>query len=150
MSAVFRASLATLLVLLTSVAFVSGCTSSQDKAEPSAEMEMPDYVQSAPLRVRQAYEFAAQHPDDLAHQPCYCGCGNMGHTSNLSCYIRDIDDKGNITFDNHAAGCGICVDITQDVMRLKGEGWAALQIRQYVDATYSAFGPSTNTPLPVE
>ena len=40
-----------------------------------------------------------------------CGCGAMGHTSNLSCYIHEMDEAGGITFDNHAAGCGICVDV---------------------------------------
>lgn len=72
----------------------------------------------------------------------------MGHTSNLSCYIQDIAPDGAITFDNHANGCGICVDITQDVMRLKGEGWSSSAVRAYIDAQYSAFGPGTDTPLP--
>ncbi|MBZ0291301.1 MAG: PCYCGC domain-containing protein [Anaerolineae bacterium] len=110
--------------------------------------EMPDFVQSAPVRVQQAYQFAVANPDMLTHQPCYCGCGAMGHTSNLSCYIQDVDTNGVVRFDNHAAGCGICVDITQDVMRMTREGQSQPAIRQYVDATYSSFGPSTDTPLP--
>ncbi len=109
---------------------------------------LPDYAQESPPRVREAYQFAVANPDILAHQPCYCGCGAMGHTSNLSCYISDMALDGAITFDNHAAGCGICVDITQDVMRLLQEGQSQTEIRAYIDAQYSPFGPSTDTPLP--
>jgi hypothetical protein len=72
----------------------------------------------------------------------------MGHKSNLQCYVQAVDAAGNVTFDNHAAGCGICVDITVDVMRLIKEGRSPTDIRATIDATYSAFGPSTDTPLP--
>ncbi len=72
----------------------------------------------------------------------------MGHTSNLSCYISAIEPDGSIVFDEHASGCGICVDITQDVMRLMREERTSQDIRAYIDATYSPFGPSTDTPLP--
>ncbi len=110
----------------------------------------PDFVRDAPSSVREAYQFAVSHPDEMAKYPCFCGCGKMGHKSNLNCYVKDIAADGKVTFDNHAAGCGICVDITKDVMRLLGEGKKSPQIRAYIDAQYSSFGPSTNTPLPVE
>jgi hypothetical protein len=42
------------------------------------------------------------------------------------------------------------VDITQDVMRLGAEGKPSPEIRAYVDARYSPFGPATDTPLPTE
>jgi hypothetical protein len=35
------------------------------------------------------------------------------------------------------------VDITRDVMRLMREGRGEAEIRAYIDATYSKFGPST-------
>ena len=116
----------------------------------SLKMELPGFVKNAPASVREAYAFAIANPHDLETVPCYCGCGNMGHKSNLNCYIKSIDQNGTITFDNHAVGCGICVDIARDVMRLKQEGQSALKIRQYIDAQYGSFGPSTNTPLPTE
>lgn len=53
-----------------------------------------------------------------------------------------MDDQGNIGFDNHALGCSICVDITQDVMRMLREGKSPQEARVYVDATYSKYGPS--------
>jgi len=133
--------------------FIIGVLSLSACSTPTAAsntMEMPDFVKNASASVREAYAFAIQNPHDLETIPCYCGCGNMGHKSNLNCYIKSIDQNGKITFDNHAAGCGICVDIARDVMRLKQEGQSALKIRQYIDAQYGTFGPSTNTPLPIE
>ncbi|HKG53852.1 MAG TPA: PCYCGC motif-containing (lipo)protein, partial [Anaerolineales bacterium] len=70
------------------------------------------------------------------------GCGNVGHTSNYNCYVSGVDNKGKVTFDDHALGCSICVDITQDVMRLLKDGKSPQDARAYVDATYSKYGPS--------
>ena len=104
--------------------------------------EMPMDVQSAPVTVQTAYQFAAANPEILANIPCYCGCGNVGHLSNYDCYVSSMDADGGITFDTHALGCSICVDITQDVMRMLQEGKTPEDIRAYVDSTYSKYGPS--------
>jgi hypothetical protein len=128
-------------VLLAPLALASCSSSAQ-------EMAMPDYVQSAPTRVKEAYKYAMSHPDDLAAVPCYCGCGSMGHTSNLSCFISGNAKEATPIFEPHASGCGICVDIAQDVMRLRAEGKRLSEVRTYIDATYSSFGPGTDTPLP--
>jgi hypothetical protein len=66
----------------------------------------------------------------------------MGHTSNYSCYIAGENPDGSLVFDEHALGCSICVDITQDAMRLQKEGKAVAEIRKYIDATYAQYGPS--------
>ena len=95
-----------------------------------------------PATVRAAYQFAAANPELMQQVPCYCGCGAIGHTSNYSCYISSTDPQGKLTFDSHAEGCSICVDITQDVMRLSRQGRSAGQIRAYVDDTYSQYGTS--------
>lgn len=104
--------------------------------------QMPVEVQSAPVTVQEAYQFAAANPDVMKGIPCYCGCGSIGHTSNYSCYVSNVDDKGDLTFDSHALGCSICVDITQDVMRMSREGKSPQEARSYIDATYSKYGPS--------
>jgi hypothetical protein len=104
--------------------------------------EMPASVQSAPSSVQQAYQFTTVNPNIMKQIPCYCGCGAMGHTSNYSCYVQSMDASGTITFENHALGCSICVDITQDVMRLQREGKSIPEIKSYIDATYSKYGPS--------
>ncbi len=143
--------LAVVLVLLASGLLMAACGSSgaSDMDTTSAAL-LPDWARDASPRVREAYEYAVANPEELAKYPCYCGCDNMGHTSNLSCYVQDIAPDGTITFDSHANGCGICVDITQDVMRLKGEGQSSPQVRAYIDAQYSPFGPGTDTPFPTE
>ena len=104
--------------------------------------KLPAEVQSAPVTVQEAYQFASANPDIMKDIPCYCGCGNIGHTSNYSCYVSSTDGNGNITFDNHALGCSICVDITQDVMRMSREGKSPQDARIYIDAAYSKYGPS--------
>lgn len=136
-------SMAVLLALLSLALFLSACTSL--KAQPytlAALDEMPFEVKSAPEVVQQAYRFAAANPEVLTQLPCYCGCGSMGHTSNLSCYVSGESSDGNLQFDSHALGCTICVDITQDAMRMLDEGKALLEIRTFIDQTYSPFGPS--------
>jgi hypothetical protein len=123
---------------------LSACsTSVQAASDPLMPMDkLPAPVQSAPMSVRTAYQFAAANPDVMKQIPCYCGCGNIGHTSNYSCYVSHADQQGVITFDNHALGCSVCVDITQDTMRLLKEGKTVPEIRAYVDATYSKYGTS--------
>ena len=72
--------------------------------------------------MRTAYQFAVANPDALKNVPCYCGCGAIGHKSNLACYIKEFGADGKPVFDDHAMGCSICVDIATDVMKMTGEG----------------------------
>jgi hypothetical protein len=115
---------------------------------------LPKEMQAAPERVRTAYQFAAANPDDVKNVPCYCGCGaapalapersagaSVGHTSNLSCYVKELKDGKPVAFDNHALGCSLCVDITQEVIRLKGQGLSPSDVRAQVVADFSKFGP---------
>ncbi len=134
-----------LIVLTLASAAVSACSpssSSEVHLAMSPMDQMPMDVQSAPVAVREAYQFNAANPDVMQNIPCYCGCGDIGHTSNYDCYISDVDTSGKIAFDNHALGCSICVDITHDVMRMLKDGKSPQDARVYVDATYSKYGPS--------
>ena len=134
--------LSLIMMLLTSA--MSACsTQSQSTDLHMLPLDkMPAEVLSAPVTVQTAYQFAAANIDVMKNIPCYCGCGNIGHTSNYSCYVSSVDAKGVITFDNHALGCSICVDITQDVMRLLQDGKSPQEARTYIDTTYSKYGPS--------
>ncbi|MBI5670584.1 MAG: hypothetical protein HZC41_21530 [Chloroflexi bacterium] len=142
------------LAALLLIAALAGCAGQSTASEAAAPYSLapasglPDFLSDAPPRVREAYQFAVANPHALETVPCYCGCGNMGHKSNLNCYVKEIDKAGNVIYDNHADGCGICVDITQDVMRLMRDGRSPTEIRAYVDSTYSSFGPSTDTVMP--
>lgn len=133
-----------LLVILASLA-LAGCSTGDSEYEEmkmAAITDMPAEVQSAPVAVQQAYQFAVANPDVLTEIPCYCGCGAMGHTSNYACYVAGINDDGSVQYDNHALGCSICVDITIDTMRLMKEGKDVPEIRSYIDSTYAQYGPS--------
>jgi len=103
---------------------------------------MPVEVKNAPAIVQQAYQFNVANPDVMTQIPCYCGCGSMGHTSNFSCYVSGVEADGKVNYDMHALGCSICVDITQDTMRLLEQGKTVPEIKAYVDRTYSPYGPS--------
>jgi hypothetical protein len=103
---------------------------------------MPMEVQSAPVAVQQAYQFAVANPEVLSEIPCYCGCGAMGHASNLACYVQAGGTADAPLFDAHALGCSICVDITQDTMRLLRQGESVADIKDYVDTAYARYGPS--------
>lgn len=130
-------------LLLLLLAFLTACSRQQDDDLRMAPLdEMPPEVLSSPVVVQQAYRFAAANPDVMKQIPCYCGCEDIGHTSNYACYVSGIDENGHPIFDNHALGCSICVDITQDVMRLLKQGKTVAEIREYVDATYSKYGTS--------
>ena len=66
--------------------------------------QLSEKVRSAPPVVQEAYRFAIANPDILKRISCYCGCGSMGHTSNLDCFIQDLNPGGAIVFDYHALG----------------------------------------------
>lgn len=135
--------LVVLPLLFTLLASCSTASSSGQNDLAMASMDgMPGEVKSAPTIVQQAYQFAAANPDVMKQIPCYCGCGAMGHTSNYSCYVSGVDENGTITYDSHALGCSICVDITQDTMRLLKQGKSVSEIKAYIDQTYSQYGPS--------
>lgn len=139
--------LSIIFLAVSIMALAAGC-SAQTSQSTASEMNMaqlasmPADVQQAPVSVQQAYQFAAANPDVLKQIPCYCGCGAMGHTSNYACYVSGQNSDGTLAFDAHALGCSICVDITQDSMRLLGQGKTVPEIRAYVDSQYAQYGPS--------
>jgi hypothetical protein len=142
----FTLSLAAGLLAGCGITVPASSTSSSTVAEHDMAMApmsmMPDEVKSASLVTQQAYQFAVANPDVMQHIPCYCGCGAMGHTSNYSCYVQSVDAAGKVKFDGHALGCSICVDITEDALRLSKQGKSPQDIKAYVDKTYSQYGPS--------
>lgn len=135
-----------LMIGLVTLTILPACSTQSSSGEIHLNMasmdHMPAEVQSAPVTVQEAYQFNVANPEIMKDIPCYCGCGNIGHTSNYDCYVSQVDSQGNISFDNHALGCSICVDITQDVMRMLKDGKSPEEARAYVDTTYSKYGPS--------
>ncbi len=107
--------------------------------------QLPEKVRRAPPVVQEAYRFAIGSPEILAKFPCYCGCGGMGHKSDLDCFIERFEPDGSIVFADHALQCSICVDIAHDVMRLMRQGKSLAKVRAFIDREYGRFGPPTPT-----
>src|SRR5574339_714324 len=96
------------LIGLLTLTGVTACSTQSETDDSHTNMKMasmeimPAEVHSAPVSVQQAYQFNVANPDIMENIPCYCGCGNVRHTSNYDCYGADVDAAGQITFDNHA------------------------------------------------
>jgi hypothetical protein len=104
----------------------------------------PDYVSSNPM-AEAAYHYAINHPNIVKWMPCYCGCGGLGHESNLACYVKP-DGSG---FDEHASYCDICIEITLKTKDLVAQGMSLREIRQVIDETFGDGDmPSTPTAFP--
>ena len=136
-----------ILVMVGGAASCNGSTPPAAQALAMAPMaQMPPVVQQAPVTVQQAYQFAVANPDLMKHVACYCGCGKIGHKSNYDCYVSGVDSAGKVTFDQHALGCSICVDITQDAMRQLRQGKSMADISSTIDTTFAKYGPSNMAP----
>lgn len=92
------------------------------------------------------YNAAILHASHLAFMPCFCGCGDAGHSSNLNCYYAQEDD-GRLTPTTHAKFCQTCLDVTNMYLSSRQQGLNMKEIRQSVDQAYQGIEP-TNTPMP--
>ncbi len=98
--------LAAALSLAAAVALTS-CAGEQPpprEIELAPVSEMPERVQAGPINVQEAYRFAVANPELVRQFPCYCGCVNVGHESNLDCYVSETRPDGTVLFDSHALG----------------------------------------------
>jgi hypothetical protein len=57
-------------------------------AKPFPSLVPAAYFRRYPL-VERAYQVAAEIPEVIAQQPCYCYCDRHGHHSLLDCYASD-------------------------------------------------------------
>lgn len=132
------------LILVLALSALTACAPAHPLAMASMA-DMPGMVQSAPERTQQAYQFAVANQATLQQVACYCGCYKLGHKSNYDCYVSGVDDAGRLTFDDHALGCGVCVDITQDVMSRLRDGESMPNIQAYIDRAYAKYGLPTGS-----
>jgi hypothetical protein len=68
------------------------------------ESILPPDIRKALDDVREAYRFALANRNTLRYVPCYCGCGEQGHTSNASCYFTDDSTPQKPVFDRMSLG----------------------------------------------
>jgi hypothetical protein len=108
----------------------------------------PEFVEALPAEGRSAYAFALARPDVLQWLPCYCGCGGMGHRSNLDCFFQRRE-TGSFAFEEHASYCDICIKTANLASQLVQDGKTMGEIRAAVDATFGGgAAPGTDTALP--
>src|SRR6059036_3833582 len=101
--------LRTTLVIVGGTSFVSSMDyramgAVQHKYRLAPETLLPEDIRKAPVEVREAYRFAIANRDTLRYIPCYCGCGEQGHTSNASCYFQDNSTTEKPIFDRMSLG----------------------------------------------
>ncbi|QKG83326.1 hypothetical protein GXN76_01805 [Kroppenstedtia pulmonis] len=112
--------------------------------------QLPGFLDSVDPQIRQVYSLVAKHPDLIKDMPCYCGCGDsVGHKSNLSCFIRDIEKDGKVVWDSHGTKCNVCLQIAAEAASMKTEGKSHTEIRKAIDDQYrEGYAKPTPTPLP--
>jgi len=81
-----------------------GFGASEHRYQLASEAILPEGLRYASDEIREAYRFAAANRDILRYIPCYCGCGDQGHTSNASCYVKDSSPPGKLEFDPMSVG----------------------------------------------
>jgi hypothetical protein len=69
-----------------------------------AEDRWPEQFSKASARIQETYRFAVANQDLLQWMPCFCGCGEWGHTSNASCYVQEMRDDGSVLLDPMSYG----------------------------------------------
>lgn len=121
--------------------------SSMDDTQAAAWAVRPAYTHTT-ARTEEAYGYAMEHQAVLQWIPCFCGCGAVGHGSNLDCYFEP-SAAGSIVFEEHASYCGVCVDITLRTKQLAASGASLASIRTTIDAEFGGVGPGTDTQVPL-
>lgn len=132
-----------LLLVLT---LVSGC-GGQANQSLATDVKFPGFVYRSEDSLK-GYNIAVSYPEVLQYVPCYCGCKqDAGKYQSLKdCFI----DRRTGEYDEHAAGCAICLEEAIDVGRWKQEGLSTREIRERIDANYAERGEPTETPMPPE
>ena len=102
--------------------------------------------------MRATYEFAARRPEVMHYVPCFCGCERGGHKDNHDCFVGARDANNRVTsWDTHAIGCEICVDVAYQALQMHNSGASVSAIRDAIEKKYAAItaeGRHTPTPMP--
>jgi hypothetical protein len=85
-----------------------------------------------PAMVVEHYHLAQANPDVYAQVPCYCGCQDMlGHRNLEDCFVTPDG-----AWESHAAGCQVCIDESQMVMRMMARGMGPQMMGDRVTAGF--------------
>lgn len=108
----------------------------------------PAYVSGNGARTEAAYRYALEQGNVIQWLPCYCGCVEMDHRSNLDCFYRPHESGGPIAFEEHGSFCDVCVDTALMAQEMLRDGRSMMEIRAAVDAEFGDLAPGTKTELP--
>ena len=92
------------VMIISLLAAGCGGGSSAPPLNMAPASQLPPELRSAPASVQEAYRFAIANQELLSQIPCFCGCGAVGHKSNLSCYLVEDGAPGILQYDYHALG----------------------------------------------
>lgn len=85
-----------------------------------------------PEMVIQHYGFASTNPGIYEQVPCFCGCQDMlAHRNLEDCFVTP--DGG---WESHAAGCQVCIQESQMVMRMMGRGMGPQMMNDRITAEF--------------
>jgi len=70
-----------------------------DQVQTRPRGQLPVFADTDDMRA--LYKFATEQPDVLGYMPCVCGCVDLGHTSNRSCYVK-AETPSSVTYTSHA------------------------------------------------
>lgn len=103
---------------LSLVLLIAGCGGSSDPAPTSQGQAVPPMMTyeigsndwssleayTSKEDIKEAYQFAVDHPEVLDYMPCYCGCyEDDGHTNNTACFVDKVENNVAI-LDNMGLG----------------------------------------------
>jgi len=104
--------------------------------------EFPAFVYYSP-DAEKGYRLATDQPQFFSELACYCGCGvflDEPHRDLLDCFMN-----GDGTFDPHASGCSLCLDIAFDSVEWQAQGKSPAEVQALVDEKYESVGPPTQS-----
>jgi hypothetical protein len=100
--------------------------------------------------IKDAFLFAAQHPEVLDYMPCYCGCDRaLGHRSNTACFVSARDSRGKVTqWVPHGVICEVCQDVAHTAMQMHNSGATTAAIRAEIDRIHAGSPSTMVVPMP--
>jgi len=85
-----------------------------------------------PAMMVQHYGFASANPGIYEQVPCFCGCADMlGHRNLEDCFVTPDG-----AWESHAAGCQVCIQESQMVMRMMGRGMGPQMMNDRITAEF--------------
>lgn len=142
------------------IVFISACSSEGSnegegnvsngdiRETTSSTVELPTFLDGKSKNMKTLYTAVGNSQDLLESIPCYCGCGEFGHTSNYDCFINQNNDDKSLVWDDHATRCQACLDIAAESVIAFSNGKSVEEIRNMIDEKYQDGDYAEPTPTP--